>query len=154
MKLPEDIQNLQKIPNRENHKCFACSPMNSAGLKMVFFTNGESVVSEFRIPEHLCGWDDIVHGGIISTILDETMSWSSIYLLKRFILTQSMKVNFIKPIFTGRVSYSQGRIKRMLNPRKAVVEAYLYNEKKELCASSRGIFVLYTTEQARRRHFF
>lgn len=120
---------------------------------MVFFTNGESVVSEFRIPEHLCGWDDIVHGGIISTILDETMSWSSIYLLKRFILTQSMKVNFIKPIFTGRVSYSQGRIKRMLNPRKAVVEAYLYNEKRNSVRVPGG-FLLYTTEQARRRHFF
>jgi len=60
-----------------------------------------SVFSWLKVPDHLFGWDNLVHGGILSTILGEIMSWSALYLLKEMILTKSMTVAFVKPVFEG-----------------------------------------------------
>ena len=68
----------RRLPHREKDSCFACSPNNASGLHMEFFTNGEKVVSWLRVPKHLSGWDNIVHGGVIATILDEVMGWSAL----------------------------------------------------------------------------
>ncbi len=92
---------LKPIPNREDHRCFACGPANDCGLKMKFFTGETAVFSWLTIPGHHRGWDRLVHGGITSTILDEIMSWSALYLLKKVILTKKMTVEFLNPIYVG-----------------------------------------------------
>ena len=86
------------LPNRETHNCFGCSPINASGLQMKFSTDESTVFSRLTVPDHLCGWDRLVHGGVISTILDEIMSWTGIYMLKQITMTKSMTVDFIKPV--------------------------------------------------------
>ena len=73
------------LPTSEDHNCFGCSPRNEAGLKMVFHINqeGDTAVSWLSVPDHLCGWANMVHGGIISTILDEAMGWAALVILKK-----------------------------------------------------------------------
>ena len=78
--LPE---NLKELPSGRNHNCFGCSPINPSGLRMRFFTDGKAVYSRLQVPAHLCGWSNIVHGGVLTTILDEIMSWAAIRLLQR-----------------------------------------------------------------------
>jgi len=80
MKSPDD--RFRPVPNRGDHNCFACGPNNPGGLAMKFYSDGETVVSRLRVDEHLCGWDNLLHGGIISTMLDEIMSWTIIHLLQ------------------------------------------------------------------------
>jgi len=58
----------------EDHNCFACGPANPHGLHMTFQSNGKVVMSHLSVPDHLRGWNNMVHGGIISTILDEVMA--------------------------------------------------------------------------------
>ncbi len=93
---------LRELPNSRNHNCFGCSPANPSGLQMKFLTDGEAVYSQLEVPEHLCGWSNIVHGGVLTTILDEIMSWSAIHLLKRIALTRTLTVEFLKPVPVGR----------------------------------------------------
>ena len=95
MKIKEDFR---QLASSASHNCFACSPVNEAGLQMKFFTNKKTVFSRVTIPSHLCGWNNVAHGGVVSTILDEIMSWAAMYLLKRIVLTESMTVEFIKPV--------------------------------------------------------
>ncbi len=87
-----------QLPVRDDHNCFACGPANPYGLHMRFSANEDTVVSRLTVPDHLRGWSTMVHGGIISTILDEIMSWAAIHLLKKIIVTRSMTVDFKKPI--------------------------------------------------------
>ncbi len=61
---------------------------------MTFASDGEQLVSHLTVPEHLCGWDSIIHGGIVATIHDEMMSWTAIQLLHKMILTKSVTVDF------------------------------------------------------------
>ena len=141
---------IKALPNRGTHYCFACSPINPAGLHMEFFTDDRSVFSSLVIPDHLCGWDNIVHGGIVSTILDEIMSWSAIYLLQNYILTKSITVDFLKPVFVGDQVRAVGQVGAQTGKREALMEGALYKEEDVLCARARGTFALINVQMARK----
>jgi uncharacterized protein (TIGR00369 family) len=92
----------------------------------------------------------LVHGGVISTILDETMSWAAIFLSKKFILTKQMTVQFHRPVYVGSSLCCTGYIKEKTAERKAIVKGELFDDQGKLCASSEGEFVLYTKKQFAR----
>lgn len=143
-----NIDTYQKVKTLNNHKCFGCSPHNATGLQMKFFTDHKSLVSQVIVPEHLCGWNRLVHGGVISVILDEIMSWSAITILKKIILTKAMTVNFIKPVYTGKELTVKGNVSKHTSEREALMAGFLYNAQGELCARSEGTFALFTPEAA------
>ena len=139
MKPPPDFY---PLPIQDSHLCFACGPANSAGLKMQFFANQDSVVSWLTVPDHLRGWNTLVHGGVTSTILDEIMSWAAIYLLKKVILTKQMTVEFLRPVTVGSQLRAEGRVRDITKPREAIMEGLLYDDKETLCARSEGRYAL------------
>ncbi len=140
----------KQLPTSASHNCFACSPKNSAGLQMNFFTHEESVYSRVTIPEHLCGWNNVSHGGVISTILDETMSWAAMYLLKRVSLTQTMSVEFIKPVIIGTLMEAESSVVELQGRRDAIIEGVLTNAEGQVCATSRGTFKTFSPAVAKR----
>ncbi len=54
--------------------CFACGKGNPIGLKLDFRFEGEEYVTEFEVRPEYQGWMGIVHGGLLATVLDETMA--------------------------------------------------------------------------------
>ena len=138
------------LPNRETHYCFGCSPANPSGLQMKFYTNDSSVFSRLTVPEHLCGWDRLVHGGVISTILDEIMSWSGIYLLKQITMTKSMTVDFIKPVYINSDLKAEGKVLEKIGRHEALLEGSLYNAEGTLCARSKATFAIFSPAVAKR----
>ena len=140
----------QHLPNRETHYCFGCSPANPSGLQMKFYTRNSMVFSHLTVPEHLCGWDRLVHGGVISTILDEIMSWTGIYMLKQITMTKSMTVDFIKPVYINSELKAEGRVMEKTGKHEALLEGRLYNDNGTLCARSKGNFAIFSPKVAKR----
>lgn len=130
--------------------CFACGPGNAFGLHMRFNTNGKTVFSWLKVPRHLCGWQNILHGGIISTILDEIMSWTAHHLIKKLILTRSISIEFLRPVYVETKLRAEGRIHRLISEREAVLNAQLFNAAEKVCAKATGSFALLTPKVARR----
>jgi beta-phosphoglucomutase family hydrolase len=56
--------------------CFACSQENPIGLKLKPVQEGEKVIAEFTPGRFHQGWDDVVHGGILYTLLDEVTAYA------------------------------------------------------------------------------
>ena len=57
----------------DDHYCFVCGEENPSGLHLKFSANKGKIQTEF-IPRKIHqGYKNIVHGGIISTLLDEAM---------------------------------------------------------------------------------
>ncbi len=56
--------------------CFACSQENPIGLKLKPVHNGEKVTAEFTAGKFHQGWNDVVHGGILYTLLDEVTAYA------------------------------------------------------------------------------
>ena len=142
----DKIGDYQLLPNRQDHNCFGCSPSNPHGLQMQFFAGEGSVVSWVTVPEHLCGWKNIVHGGILATILDEVMGRAVLYQLKSLPMTKSMDIRFMKPAYAGGELRAEGRVSGLVGEREATVEAFIYNSEGELCASATGLFAVIKPE--------
>lgn len=65
---------MEKQPRNDN-KCFCCGRDNEQGLKLTFqYPETGRAETEFTIPSYFTGWHDIVHGGLLSMLLDETMA--------------------------------------------------------------------------------
>jgi len=129
-------------------ECFACGPANPHGLRMCFESNGMKIRSKLVIRQAFRGWSNLIHGGIISTILDETMSWAVINFTGKFMLTRSMAITLKKPVHVGAAITVTGYIKEQSSERKALVVAEIRDENGDLCAASEGDFALFS-----KKHF-
>jgi len=85
------------IPKLSGYRCFGCGTENPKGLHMSFFRVGEQLESDIVLDEHCVGWENIAHGGIVSTILDETMGWAVIAFKRVFFVTRVMEVRYHRP---------------------------------------------------------
>jgi len=138
------------LPKINNHRCFGCSPINPYGLRMKFYTNETSVFSSITVPEHMCGWNKLVHGGILSVILDEIMSWTALHILKKIVLTKSITIDFLKPVSIKDELKAEGKSIKTIGRHEALVEGLIYNPKGDVCVKSTGRFVLLSPKVATR----
>lgn len=78
--------------------CFVCGLENPIGLRLFFYTDDEGrCIAHFRPkPEHQ-GYPGYLHGGIISTLLDETMG-RVLTLHNIWAVTGRLEVQFRKPV--------------------------------------------------------
>ncbi len=77
----DDGQHQHEPPERDRlndrgayQRCFACGARNDAGLHLVFRQEDDTVVTEFTADERFQGFPGLVHGGILATLLDETLN--------------------------------------------------------------------------------
>ena len=76
--------------------CLVCGRSNPLGLKLSLFVNpadGQVHVQFTPRPEHI-GFEGIVHGGILATVLDEAMVWAATWRGRRFCVCGEMTVRF------------------------------------------------------------
>jgi acyl-coenzyme A thioesterase PaaI-like protein len=87
---------VEKQPN--SRMCFVCGIDNPIGLKLKFYTDDEGrCIARFRPkPEHQ-GFPGHLHGGLISTLLDEVMGR---VLTHRNVwaMTGRLEIKFSKPV--------------------------------------------------------
>ena len=86
-----------------NDFCFVCGIKNPFGLqvKPQISDGGETVTIECTPPSHLQGWADVLHGGIISTLLDEAITHVGIATFGKPAVTAQLDVRFRNPSPTG-----------------------------------------------------
>lgn len=138
------------LENIDRH-CFGCGPDNSHGLQMRFATNGRMIRSQVVMAERFRGWSNLIHGGVLSTLLDEVMGWTVIILSGKFMLTKTMRVTFKRPVRIGARLTVTGYIKERIGERRAVVAAEIREaENDALCATAEGEFALFSREQFER----
>jgi len=130
--------------------CFGCSPANPSGLRLEFFTDDESIYSWVEVPGHLCGWKNLVHGGVISTILDEVMGRLVVHKMRCLPMTKSMTVDFLKPVSIDRELRAEARLIEIRSEREVLAEGLIFNEEGELCAKSRGTFASFKPDDGKK----
>ena len=131
-----------KIKKPEGFNCFACGTANPIGLNLEFYVTGDKVYSEITLGKYHVGWADITHGGIISTLLDEVMSWTILYFKRIFFVTRKMELKYIKPVATGvPLIVSGSLLSSDKNEKIIMVKGELRDKNNILYAKSRGEFI-------------
>jgi uncharacterized protein (TIGR00369 family) len=99
--------------NDDQH-CFVCGKKNPAGLKIEFHENRQNgeVEAEIVFPSHFQGWQDTVHGGLLATVLDETMIKAAAAAGIKCV-TAEITVKYKKPAFTGKPYKANGKMQEV-----------------------------------------
>jgi len=103
-------ESMEVLPELKGYNCFACGTTNPIGLNLTFYRRGEYVCSDIKLGKNYEGWENMAHGGIISTLLDEVMGWTVIYFKKVFFVTRGMNVKYIRPVPLHRLLTVKGKI--------------------------------------------
>jgi len=130
------------------HNCFACGSLNAHGLQLVLHVEHARAWTELTLDRRFEGWEGIVHGGILCTILDEVMAWSLV-ATDNWGLTARMTVSFRKPVLVGRPVRAEGAILRVRRRLHETTSRLLDLETGVTLATGEGTYV--AADEARKR---
>jgi acyl-coenzyme A thioesterase PaaI-like protein len=107
--------------------CFGCSAENPLGLKINFSVKDNAVVGTFTSHKYHMGPPDAVHGGIIATLIDESLSYFARTIIKHDIRTIKEEIVFRNQSPVGETIYVEARLKEEKS-RALILTAKVYSE--------------------------
>lgn len=107
--------------------CFVCGPDNPRGMHLVFLASTAGEMTADWVPEpEMEGYQGIVHGGVVSTVLDEAMA-KVVDATGVEALTAELRVRFRRQISSGSRVRVRGWIesqrKRVINTEAVLIDA-------------------------------
>ena len=81
--------------------CFVCGRENPIGLHAEFFIEDDTVCLDLSPQEQHQGYPGVMHGGLVSTLLDETVGRSA-FLHNKWVVTAKMELRYRKPVPIGQ----------------------------------------------------
>lgn len=105
-------------------RCFVCGQRNASGLRVEYALEGDTVVTRFTPAEEHQGYPGFCHGGILTSLLDETAGRAAM-LRQTWVMSMKLEVKFRQPVRVGQALVIRGhavRWKGRLFEGRAVVE--------------------------------
>jgi uncharacterized protein (TIGR00369 family) len=133
-------ENFIPVEHKAQSRCFGCGSANPAGLQLEFLMAGDGAV--FCLPaisDKFEGQPGYLHGGVITTLLDEAMS-KSVRATGVTAMTRRLEIDFLRPVHSGAPLRLEGRLKRS-EGRKHWTEARILNARGQLLAEATGLFI-------------
>ncbi len=124
---------------RADERCFACGKENEWGIKLSFRKEGEEVIASFIPHPNYQGYSGILHGGIISTVLDEAMFYA-VYFSGEKAATAELTVRFKRPVPVSGEYLVYGKLEEKKG-RLLIASARLVDKEGKVYAEARGKFL-------------
>lgn len=131
-------------------RCFGCGPRNDSGLGLEFFAEPaeQRVVAEFTLGKAHSGAPMFVHGGLVMTLLDEAMAWSTIGIRRRFALTKDFRAEFAVPVLLDAPYTVYGMPGPLVEGERVItVRGEIRSADGTVCASAEGSYWVMTHEE-------
>lgn len=103
----------------EGNNCFVCGSKNPIGLGVVFRLDGDVCRAEFTPGQEHMGYDQVTHGGIVFSLLDDVMAnWLWLQGQQCFTARADIRYRAQLPVGTpirleGRCIKRKGRLAQM-----------------------------------------
>jgi acyl-coenzyme A thioesterase PaaI-like protein len=91
------------------NECFVCGPDNPLGLRLAFRLEGDYCRAEFVPGPFHGGYDEMAHGGIIYSVLDDVMAnW--LFLRGTRAHTARCEIRYREPLALGETVLLEGTL--------------------------------------------
>jgi uncharacterized protein (TIGR00369 family) len=133
-------EKLRPLAHNAQNRCFGCGDANPVGLHLQFMLAEDgTVVCRHTAGDLYEGPKGYVHGGLIATLLDETMS-KAIRSHGLVAMTRHMSVDYLRPVPSTAAIRLEGTLVRS-EGRKHWAEARILDEAGTELAHAKGLFV-------------
>ncbi len=123
------------------HGCFGCGQDNPCGVALKFVDKGEEVVATYLPKKTHVGFKGVVHGGVVTTLLDEAMWWAIAARHRQNTFTVQLKVEFKRPVEHQGTYQVVGRVQEAKRGRVFTAQGEVLGEDGKLCARAEGTFI-------------
>lgn len=108
-----DYRTDHQVRATNDHNCFGCGKLNPIGLHLDFYAMPEEgiVWAPWLPTVQYEGYGNMIHGGIISTLMDEILAWT-LYARETWAVTAKLETKYRKPVEVGKPVRLIGRIVR------------------------------------------
>ncbi len=130
--------------------CFVCGCENPIGMRLKIRTDGKEVRAEFTPRREHAGFKDVVHGGLITTVLDELMAWACIVSAGKLCYCAELTVRFRRPLDPGTTATGTARLDADRGGKVLLVSAELKNSAGHEIAAATGKFMPAPEAEAER----
>jgi uncharacterized protein (TIGR00369 family) len=114
LKTSQSIETAEKLRAQTHANCVVCGPENPNGLQLDFQVLGEGEVgAAFEFGPAFEGYAQMLHGGVISSILDGAMT-HCLFAHGTVAVTAELKVRFRHPVKLGIPGQVRARRERHL----------------------------------------
>lgn len=143
--MTDTANDLLRLVRAPENPCFVCAPHNPTGLRAGFRVEGEVIRSRWTPNEHHQGWQGVVHGGVLASLLDEAMAYT---LFARGVMgmTARMEIRYRSPARAGDPLEIEARCVRRTRA-LAEIDAHI-SLHGERVAEARGRFIVVGTIDA------
>jgi acyl-coenzyme A thioesterase PaaI-like protein len=135
----DELPSAPDLRARAHPSCVVCSPGHPYGLRLRFTLNQQGeAVADFACAPHLEGYPGLLHGGVISTLLDGAMT-NCLFLHGHEAVTAQLLVRFRHPV----ILESPIRLRAWItddHPRIFHLKAQLFQDE-QLRATAQGVFM-------------
>ncbi len=136
---------MNKLP--VSRYCFVCGRKNPSGLHTEFFSPSPGEVeTRVNLSKEFEGFPGIIHGGVISALLDEIAGRSQQTFVDRFMVTAQLDIRFRKPVLVDHPYLVRG-IAGSIVGRVSKARAMILDEDGSVMAEANGVFVDLKQEQ-------
>lgn len=136
------IKDLQLLPGSPG--CFICdnngSNARSLHLQLQYDAEGECVIIPCKPDDSWCGFSEVVHGGLVATVMDEAMAWAVKQHSGEWAFTAECVIRYKKPVQPGHSCYAKAWVVSA-ERRKISVEAGFYDEQGTELAKASATFL-------------
>lgn len=134
------FENLTPLSHAAQNRCFGCGEANPQGLQLEFLLAADgTVVCPVAIESSFEGHPGFLHGGIIATLLDETMS-KAVRARGLTAMTRHLEVDYKRPVPSRMPIRLEGRVVRD-EGRKHWAEATIFGGDGRTLAQGKGLFI-------------
>jgi len=124
-----------------DHYCFCCGRDNPRGMKLDIRPGDDGeVFTLYTPPAEFQGYQGVIHGGILSTLLDEIMAHAVLRRGLGSAATARMEIVFRRPARTGVELRISGRVEDV-SGRRITTTAVITDEDGQRLAEAKALFL-------------
>lgn len=134
-----DDASLREQSGEAFRRCFGCGTENPIGLRLKFRRAEDGARAQFQPRPEYQGWDGVLHGGILLTLLDETLAYATMFAAGPTV-TAEMTTRFRRPAPLDATYALHGQV---IDRRHGMVRARatISDQQGQLIAEAEGKFM-------------
>ncbi len=123
-------------------RCFVCGEDNLHGLGLTFSYWDSCVWASIAFAPSYVSYENRIHGGVISGLLDEAMGWSCYLQDKLFFYTVELSMRYLVPVAAQREVRVEARMTQLQRGRAFAEATLVYTDQPDtLLVKAQGKFL-------------